>query len=75
MMMVEDVMIGYSRAAVNRRESPNTMFWNDIRQISSLAGHDRARVSEIYRGIDDPAQNWSFWFALFTAELAEGIIA
>lgn len=43
-MMVEDVMIGYSRAAVNRRESPNTMFWNDIRQISSLAGHDRARA-------------------------------
>lgn len=59
---------------MSRLESPNDV----LERYPSLAAHDLARaasrVSEIYRGIDDPAQSWGFCFDLFTAELAEGII-
>jgi hypothetical protein len=76
MMVVEDVMIGVPKGGNESSREPKH---DVLERYPSLIAHDLARaasrVSEIYRGIDDPAQSWSFCFDLFTAQLAEGIIA
>ena len=75
-MVVEDVMIGVLKGGnESSRESKHDVLERHSTDFKSRYNTTGARaashVSEIYRGIDDPAQSWGFCF-LFTAELAEG---